>query len=689
MKKTLLFALSALSATLTTQAGAVGTRSFALDSSERISAGELKFAQVSPDGTVRPGLSLSNLSVGANADASSIWSHVELADGSVLLGTGPSGKVFRVLGDKVTEYADTGALAVTSLVLGASGTVYAATLPDGKIFKLTQGKAELFATLGPSQVGGGTQPAAGNIWQLAETKAGLFAVAGPEGRVYKVEASGSSSVYFKSDETNLVSIAALPSGELLVGSSSKAILYRVTGPGRANVVYDFAGDEVKAIAVAKNGTAYVTVNEYSEAPEAPRRSGGTRPPGPGSSSKGRPGKGALYKVDDRGRVEKLMKHDEFHYTTLALDPSGSPVVGTGAEGRVYTVDDAHTVTLLADTDERQINGIGFAGGKPKFLIASDPGVFHRVTGNATDATWTSKALDCGAVARFGTLSYRSSGSVEVSVRTGNTQTPDATWTNWGSGLKSGNSVGEKPARFLQVRAKLRDEKATFAGLVVPFSVENQRAVVTEVSVNSKTLLSRESGTGTAPSFESEVPKHESSLKINWRVENPDGDPLRYRLAAQREGSTLWRELLKPEEALTKTDFSWETMAVAEGRYRIRVQASDELANAPGDVHLHQLVSEAFVVDNTPPAIERLEIKGKTLSGLITDGASAIVRVEFSVDGKSEFRPLPPGDGLWDSQREVVTFDLSQSVSKGAHAITVRAYDAAGNTTLKEIEGNVQ
>ena len=57
----------------------------------------------------------------------------------------------------------------------------------------------------------------------------------------------------------------------------------------------------------------------------------------------------------------MMHHDEFHYVSLAVDERGAPYVGTGAEGRVYTVDDAHVVSLVADTDERQVGAIGLAG----------------------------------------------------------------------------------------------------------------------------------------------------------------------------------------------------------------------------------------------------------------------------------------------------------------------------------------
>jgi len=98
----------------------------------------------------------------------------------------------------------------------------------------------------------------------------------------------------------------------------------------------------------------------------------------------------------------MMHHDEFHYTALALDDAGQPYVGTGAEGRVYTVDDAHTVTLVADTDERQIGALSVAGltknavrpGAAAYVVCSDGAVFHRVLGRGAvhrNRPWPSRA----------------------------------------------------------------------------------------------------------------------------------------------------------------------------------------------------------------------------------------------------------------------------------------------------------
>src|SRR5690606_36367751 len=91
-------------------------------------------------------------------------------------------------------------------------------------------------------------------------------------------------------------------------------------------------------------------------------------------------------------------------------------------------------------------------------------------------------------------------------------------------------------------------------------------------------------------------QHEVDLE--WRVDNPDKDVLRFRLAYQLLGSETWIDMLRPQERLTKTSYTWDTSSLPEGRYRVRVAASDELSNPPGSVETYALVSNTLVVDNT-------------------------------------------------------------------------------------------
>ena len=656
-------------------AGAVGTRTFVLDTLDKMSGGDLKGVSVGGDGVVRAGLTLGSAPV---PDATTVFAAIPLHDGSTLIATSPNGKVYKATGDAVTLFAETGALAVTSLVQAKNGTIYAATMPEGKIFKLTQGKADGFATL----------PDASHVWAIILDKAGtgLFAATGPEGKVFHVEANGSSSVYFRSTENHIVSLALADNGDLYAGSSGTGQLYKVTGPGRAVVIGDLPGEEVKALAIGKGGALWAIANEYGEAPEPPKRSpaAGHTPPGPSSIARTKPGKGKLFRYDAQGRVEQMMKHDDTHFMSLAVDEKGTPYVGTGAEGRVYTVDDAHVVTLVADTDERQVGALFVNGGRG-FVASSDPPVLHRILGRGgPDAVWTSKVLDASLRATFGVISWHATGPVEISYRTGGTGLPDATWTGWSAPITTPAPI-RATARYVQVRARFsRDPNAQLSDVTIPFVTENVRPVVTEVSATPKLTATKEP-VKEIPASGGEPPKHDSVVKVTWKVDNPDADALRYRVAFRKEGQPQWRDATRPDEVHTKTELEWDTSALPEGKYRVRVEASDETANPPEQVQKHALESEPVLVDNTPPRIDSLQMAGRRLRARVVDGASPIARVELAVDGKLEWRPLAPADGVFDTVDEAVDSDVSSVVPPGSHIVVVRAYDVAGNAVSRDVE----
>ena len=661
-------------------ARAVGTRTFELDTLERLSGGDLKGVTVSSDGVVRAGWTVGSVPL---TDTSAVWCALLLADGSTLVGA-TGGKVLRVNGEQSSVFAETGAMAVTSLVQAANGTIYAGTIPEGKIFKVAQGKADLFVTL----------PDVSHVWALAldKAKTSLFAATGPEGKVFRVEPGGAVSVYYKSEEPNLVSIAVADSGEIYAGSSGKGLLYRITGPGRATVLYDPPGEEVKGIGFAKGNVVYAISNEYGEPPEPPKRTSasGRTPAGPSATPRPKPGKGTLYRFDAAGRPERMMHHDEFQYMALAVDDAGKPYVGTGAEGRVYTVDDAHVVSLIADTDERQVGAIALKGalnGQGGAIATSDPAVLHRILGHGgPDAVWTSKSLDAGLRARFGVLSWRANGPLELSTRTGETEKPDPTWSAWSQTLTNAATITSPPGRFVQVRARwTRDPNAVLSDVELPFVTENVRPVVLEVGAQPKSGPTKETKEG-LPSSGNEPPKHDSVIKVTWKVDNPDNDALRYRVTFRKEGQNQWRDVTRPDDVLTKSEVEWDTQALPEGKYRLRVEASDETANPPEQVQKHALESSPVLVDNTPPVFRSgPTLAARRLRARIADGVGPIARVEIAVDGKVEWRPVGAADGVFDSAEEAVDADVSSLVPPGSHIVAVRAFDQAGNSVVQEVE----
>ena len=679
-----LAAATAAAVAATSDARAVGTRTFELDSLDKLSGGDVKGASIGSDGVVRAGWTLGSVPLPGDAGTTATCA-VALADGSVLVGTGPGagGKVVRVAGDQAVILADTKESAVNALAVDRAGTVYAATT-SGRIYKVTQGKAEVFATLA------GVDSVLSLV--LDKPGTGLFAGTGADGKIFHVEPSGASSVYYTTDDPFVVALALAPDGALLAGTSGKGLLYRIASAGHAGVLFDFPGDDVHAVATGPGGTVFAIVNEEpsssSESSEAspPRRNAsGRSPAGPSAPSRSKPGKGSLWRFDARGRPERLMHHDEFHYVSLAVDERGTPYVGTGAEGRVYTVDDAHTVSLVGDTDERQVGAVG-VGGKSRFAIGSDPAVFHRVLSvGGADAVWTSKPLDAGLRARFGHLTWQGTGPLEVSTRSGDTRTPDATWSPWQGPIAQGGPSPSPSGRFVQVRARLRDATATIADVTVAFATENLRAVVTDVEAHEKGAP-KEPKEG-LPASGGEPPKHDSVVHVSWKVDNPDSDELRYRVQFRREGQARWIDATPPDDVLTKPELEWDTAALPEGSYRSRVDASDEIANPPDDVTHHALESGPVRVDNTPPVFKSLAVNGRRLRAEVVDGIGPIARVEVAVDGRVEWRPVLPVDGIFDTADETVDADITPLVPSGPgpHVVAVRAFDAAGNAVVREVE----
>lgn len=556
--------------------------------------------------------------------------------------------------------------------------MFASTIPNGRIVKVeASGKVVTFAEL-PAK----------HLWGLVYDAAqgALFAATGPEGKLFRVDAAGKSQLYFDSEEPHLTALALGPDRALYVGSSGQALLYRITGPGRAAVMYDLPGEEVRALAVAAGGVVYAASNEYGDLPELQKRAGGQNPASPVGAARPKPGKGTLTRVSPDGKPEKLLHRDDTHFVSLALGDDGRAYVGTGAEGRVYAVDDAHTSALVADTDERQVGVLALSGTR-RYLATSDPPAFHEIRAvGGPDATWTSKSLDAGIRAQFGRIRFRTSGVVELSARTGNTKTPDATWSTWSTPTTEPADLHLTPSRFVQVRARFaRDPQAVLSSVTLPFVTDNLRPVVTSVDAQPRNAPPAVREGNLVPASGGEPPAHSSNVKLSWRVDNPDGDPLRYRISYRLDQQTVWRELTRPDEIVTRTEYEWDTSTLPEGTYRVRVEASDEMANPPDRVFRHALESPAFVIDNTPPSFRAIQVQGRRIQGTVVDGVGPIARVDVAIDVRPEWHPLYPKDGVFDTAAEDLDFDLAPLVGAGNHMVAVRVFDAAGNFVVRSID----
>ncbi len=667
-------------------AGAVSTRTFRVTTYKDFDEGEASGVLLSSLGDATSGFGASRVDL----PEAQVFASAVAPDGTVWLGTGDQAQLYRYDGKTVKRVAKLDGVLVAAVAVAPDGTVFAGTVPGGKVFAVKNDQARELCKLEGAE----------HVWALAVDgpKHTVYAATGPNGRLYAIDAqTGKNHVLWDSGEKHVLSLLRQPDGSMLAGSSDEAILYRIGPDGSARAVHDFEGDELRAIA-AHGDVVYVAVNEFEKKPgtSAPSTTkphgtkivlptGPSPTPAPSPPGRERKGKGAVYRVDLDGRVEQLHALADSYFTALHADRDGNLFAAAGANGRVYLIRPDRTVLTALDLPERQILTFAFDG-PHRVLGTGDAGALYGVDfAPPRDATYTSKVFDAGFPARFGTLRWSASGALTVETRSGNTARPDKTWSAWQPPMGERAGAGEgkiasPSGRYVQFRGRF-GRGAVLRDVTLFYQPQNQRARVTEITVGDDpngrlAKMARAAGKPRSP-----------IVKVRWKVENPDDDELTYRLWFREENELNWKPLGGPEP-LTRSDFDWNTEAIPDGNYVLKVVASDERANPAGTQLDHSLTSAPFLIDNRKPEVTGLVVSYPFASGAARDSFSPITELAFSVDG-GDFQPAAPRDGVFDDPVEDFGFKLPAGLQPGTHTLAVRAADAADNVGAAQITFRVK
>jgi outer membrane protein assembly factor BamB len=671
---------------ISTAAMAGATRSSRQTTAKDFEEGEATASMILPTGDVVPGMKTSRIPL----EAAFAWCAALSPDGkTAYFGTGDQGRIFAVpvkgSGGAETparKLAEVDAAWVTSLAVRPDGTLIAGTTPGGRVFSVDPrtGTTKLLAKL-----------AAEHVWSLVLDKSGtVYAATGGPGKIFAIDPKGAVRAHWDSGDKQIVSLADGGGGTLLAGTSTEAIVYRVRANGRGEALHDFEADEVRA--VARTGTTtYLAVNDFEKGGELSAAAGGptsakgtriTAAVGAPASVGGvsRPGqvkaKAAVYRLEDDGQIEQIFALPDGYFTSLMLGEGGSVYVAAGTQGKLYRIGADRTATLAADLPERQ--ALSMVRNPEGFLVGTgDIGGVYRVRPAAPgEATYLSKVFDAEVPARWGHLRWSGSKDLVFETRSGNTAKPDRSWSDWHkldgptfTGVEGEGRVASAGSRYLQYRLVLPGKGSILRETTIYYLPQNQRARVTD--------LTAESAGG---------PKtHSSTLKLRWKVENPDGDDLIYRLWFRQEGESVWRPLGGPEP-FSKAEYDWNTESVPDGRYVVRVWASDERVTAHDRALDFTYESPPFLVDNTKPEVADLQAHPPAITGKVRDEASTISQIEYSVDG-TDWRPAVPTDGLLDQRAETFSLKLP-ALSPGPHVVTVRAFDSTDNIGSARVTFNI-
>ncbi len=642
--------------------------------------------------------------------------------GALYVGTSPDGKVYRVSasGEK-SVFFDPKTKYIWDLAFSPDGTLYVATGDKGQVFAVaTDGKGELFYSSDEA-----------HIRVLAfDAKGNLIAGTEPSGRILRISRSFSKTSVKDSKDS------AAPKTE-------------------GFVLYETSRREVTSLAVSAEGTIYVSaIGEKPRVGQAPSAvistAQGTttiNPSGAVSSGQAPPQQqpfvpfppllsSTIYRISPEGAPEELWTSREDVVYALGLASDGRLLAGTGNAGALLAVDGHGVFAHLAKSGSAQITGIARNSSGKVFLCTANPGkIFSVGPEYEAEGTLESRSFDAQLFSQWGRLEWwspppaasaKSSANsneprLEFFVRSGNTEDPGREWSPWhGPYTKSGNAMEVPSARFVQWKAVVHGGRpgGGFDWVSLAYLPRNVAPIIDGIAlqdpgVRAQSIVGMSSGQPTtvmlrmppAPNISGMVitqssapPRFEQPPQgtlqkgyqsVVWTAHDENDDEMRYAVYFRGEHELEWK-LLK--ENLEQKFYSWDTTALPDGAYYLKIVATDAGSNPPALALKTERESERFEVDNTPPVVEDIKVapaSGKMTGGhpasfTARDATSAIERAQYSLDG-GDWVLVAPSTGISDALVEHYDFGLP-SLAPGEHTIAVRVYDrfenaGSGKTTF--------
>ena len=389
----------------------------------------------------------------------------------------------------------------------------------------------------------------------------------------------------------------------------------------------------------------------------------------------------IYKLAD-GFIKEIAAINDCYITEMKINAEGALIAGTDNSGRIYYVFQNGKFFIPYDLDASQI--LTLVMDKSNQLYAAGSGkkaaVYLTQTELALKAEFTSDVWDARFPSKWGNFSFKGQGSIMLQVQSGNTAKPDETWSDWSEPVKVSAQDGfVKPmaptARYFRAKMGWDSKDTVIKEITQSYLAHNQQPKI--ISLNIAPI---------PPLPPTGVIQKLPFRKMSYQVRDPDGDALAYRIYYRAENQKSWILLNQefPDGLIFQPEFNWLTTSLPDGRYFIKLEATDEKVNPNGTELKDEKISEAITIDNTNPEIKNLVVDKKSeCSGKISDTLSQVRRIEYSLDG-GKWQAVFPQDGIMDSVSEDFKFTLPVTVG-GFHNIAIRVFDESGNMGLGQIE----
>lgn len=720
-----LFALLCLSGL----AAAVDTRYWSQDTQADFEKGSLKKVALRNDGRLSLAPALKEI---ADLSIPFLWTAVTAPNGTIYAAGGPASArtaIYEIprngTSRKLTEIEGMNILA---LAIDRSGRLYAATSPDGKIYRIdATGKSEVFY-----------DPKAKYIWSLTFLPNGdLLAATGEKGELHRIPPSGTGRVWARVEDDHLRSLAVDAKGQVFVGTEPSGLIARIDDSGAAFVVHQSAKREVTSLLAAPDGTLFAAAIGNRGAgqqlllpavvpPPVPAPQGGQQPaPAPQRIPVATatpavpnpvPGGSEIIRIEADGAPSRFWSHPSDLVYALGLDGQNRLIAGTGNKGNLYRIDSPAQYTLLRALSPTQVTSL-FKDGSGRLLATTgNIGKVYEIGPSLeAEGTFESEVFDVSTFAQWGRVHAKdvaSGGAIRYETRSGNLDRPTQMWSAWAP-LNNGR-IASPPARFLQWRVVFAAGNAPLGDgpslsqvdvAYLPKNLAPRVDIVEPTPANYKfpapstSLVSSSPATLSLPAIGKNAPASTSissdssstpsltyskgAIGVRWLANDDNGDKLEFKVEIKGEAEQTWKPL---RDKVRERYYSYDSTAFADGRYQIRITASDSPENPLNQGLSNAATSPAFLIDNTAPRITDLAAApsgGKlSLRFKATDALSVVQKAEISLNG-GEWTTIDPTVRLSDSKELEFQIPIDRP-QPGELTIAVRVTDEFDNQSVDKI-----
>ena len=593
---------------------------------------------------------------------SPLWAFIEWKDG-FLVGTGETAQLLYV-DEKNHQIVFTASNQILISDIKKRGdSLYVAALPKSKIHILDS-KFKLTKTIDLNSE---------YIWNIVPEKKGYFALCGNPATIY----------YLNEQDKVEYSIPVTNEDNILKGILIDQALYFIA---ESSILYtlDIQKKRIRAVTSLDNpitdfilvGKKLYLITSQPESRKIPQKESSEssasdddiitpiKQIGNKKGTRSGGGRSALYSYDFNGTIEKLYEKSNIRFLTLSyFKLNKAIVIGTDKPGAYFEISENNAKRFSCLGNGRL--GRLISSDKNIYAILNEPSRIIKIgTGFSKYGYFISSPFDTGTISRWGKPVYSISSTSKATLRLFSRSGAlygDELWEDW---LEISDSIQSSPNRFIQYKVELYSdgkESPFFRNIIIPYVQFNSPPRINKVSIT----------------FGSQ-----NTYKINWDAEDDDRDTLTYNIYLNLPDGSYLKLNEKP---LEENSFDIICNNYPEGQYRLKIVASDEKSNSKDDAKDTYIMSDPFIVDNTPPTIAELKLqKGKEnsykIQGKVSDNLSPIIDISYSVNGLKWIKILPV-DGIYDSLDESFSVEFE---TKPPATVQIRTMDMYGNTSVKGV-----